>query len=171
LLQLFFGLAKGFGTLTDIIATIAMCVVLASVRGHIAKTNSLIKTLIGFVIHRGVLVTLIQALLLIMFFTEQTRLYWLAVHVNVTKLYANTFFAMLNGRERMNQKNTDVSVSFSNPSGHHVHIEGGSLNVDKSHLGSTRDISPFIHSHETAPKSRYDADSYPMCPIPPVKKD
>ncbi|KAF8530430.1 hypothetical protein BU17DRAFT_60158 [Hysterangium stoloniferum] len=142
--QIFFGLAKGFGALTDIIATIAMCTVLASVRGGISRTNSVINTLIHFVIRRGGLVTLIQTLLLVMFFAEPTRLYWLAFHVNVTKLYANTFFAMLNGRKRMKQKATDATASFNNCSSNpHARIEGGS-NV-------------------------YDADSYGMCPVPPVK--
>ena len=30
--QIFFGLAKGFGALTDVVATIAMCSMLASAR-------------------------------------------------------------------------------------------------------------------------------------------
>ncbi|KAF8530428.1 hypothetical protein BU17DRAFT_79204 [Hysterangium stoloniferum] len=166
LLQIFFGLAKGFGALTDIIATIAMCTVLASVRGGISRTNSLINTLIHFVIRRGGLVTLIQTLLLVMFFAEPTRLYWLAFHVNVTKLYTNTFFAMLNSRERMKQKDTDPTSSFNNCSGNlNAHIEGGSLSV---HPGSVHDSS-FVQNYETAPKSVYDADSYRMCSVPPVK--
>jgi hypothetical protein len=64
-----------------------------------------------FVIHRGALVTFIQVLLLITFYALPTQLTWhvfccifltmaltspsrhfrFAFHVNVTKLYANTF--------------------------------------------------------------------------------
>ncbi|KAF8530442.1 hypothetical protein BU17DRAFT_60168 [Hysterangium stoloniferum] len=146
---IFFGLAKGFGALTDIIATIAICMVLPSVRGGISRTNSVINTLIHFVICRGGLVTLIQTLLLVMFFAEPTRLYWLAFHVNVMKLYANTFFAMLNGCKRMKQKATDATASFNNCSSNpHACIEGGSVSV---HLGSVHD-SPFLQNYERAPK-------------------
>ncbi|KAI0685836.1 hypothetical protein BC835DRAFT_1381958 [Cytidiella melzeri] len=101
--SIFFGLAKGFGAVTDIVATIAMCFMLASARTGMSNTNSIIRTLMQFIMQRGILVTLIQTLLLITFLAAPDRLYWLAFHVNVTKLYANTFFAMLNGRERLNQ--------------------------------------------------------------------
>ncbi|KAF8591016.1 hypothetical protein K439DRAFT_1126615 [Ramaria rubella] len=109
--QIFFGLAKGFGAVTDIGATIAMCTFLASSRTGMNRTNSMIKSLIHFVVNRGALVTLIQTLLLIMFFAVPTRLYWLAFHINVTKLYVNTFFAMLNGRSHLHQKSTMFTSS------------------------------------------------------------
>lgn len=99
--NIFFGLAKGFGALTDIVATIAMCIMLASSKTGMSNTNSLINRLMQYIMHRGVLVTLIQTLLLITFHAAPTRLYWLAFHVNVTKLYANTFFSMLNGRQSL----------------------------------------------------------------------
>ncbi|KAH0580506.1 hypothetical protein H2248_002001 [Termitomyces sp. 'cryptogamus'] len=101
---IFFGVAKGFGTLTDILATIAMCLYLTSSRTGIAEMNTLVNRVITFVIHRGVLVTLIQALLLVTFYAAPDNLYWFAFHVNVTKLYANTFFAMLNGRQHFKDR-------------------------------------------------------------------
>ncbi|KAG6826839.1 hypothetical protein H0H92_014192 [Tricholoma furcatifolium] len=72
---IFFGVAKGFGAMTDILATIAMCLYLSSSRTGIAQTNSLLNYIMGFVIHRGVLVTLIQTLLLITFYAIPGRLY------------------------------------------------------------------------------------------------
>ncbi|KAJ3558699.1 hypothetical protein NM688_g760 [Phlebia brevispora] len=109
--SIFFGLAKGFGAVTDILATVAMCTLLASARTGMSGTNSVIKSLIQYIVHRGVLVTLIQTLLLITFHAAPTHLYWLAFHVNVTKLYANTFFAMLNGREQL-QRTTHNALSW-----------------------------------------------------------
>ncbi|KAF8231794.1 hypothetical protein L208DRAFT_1275019, partial [Tricholoma matsutake] len=47
-----FGLAKGFGALTDILATIAMCVYLTSSKTGIAETNTLLNKLIQFVVQR-----------------------------------------------------------------------------------------------------------------------
>ncbi|KAG5721562.1 hypothetical protein E4T56_gene13055 [Termitomyces sp. T112] len=101
---IFFGFAKGFGALADILATIAMCIYLTGSRTGILDTNSLLRRLVGFVIHRGALVTLIQSLLLISFYAAPHNLYWLAFHINVTKLYANTFFAMLNGRNHYKER-------------------------------------------------------------------
>ncbi|EKM50731.1 uncharacterized protein PHACADRAFT_104105, partial [Phanerochaete carnosa HHB-10118-sp] len=89
--SIFFGLAKGFGALTDVVATVAMCFMLASSRTGMSGTNSIIDMLMHYIMHRGVLVTLIQTLLLITFHAAPDHLYWLAFHVNVTKLYANTF--------------------------------------------------------------------------------
>lgn len=108
-----FGLAKGFGALTDILATIAMCVYLTSSKTGIAETNTLLNKLIQFVVQRGALVTLVQTLLVITFYAAPNHVYWLAFHINVTKLYANTFFAMLNGRHHLKEQLTHSKWSHS----------------------------------------------------------
>ncbi|KAJ7590449.1 hypothetical protein C8J56DRAFT_1140467 [Mycena floridula] len=105
----FFGLAKGFGAVTDIMATIAMCRFLTSSKSSVQKTNHMLKSLIQYVVERGVLVTLIQTLLLITFYAFPGRLYWFAFHINVTKLYANTFFAMLNARTHLKERRYSIS--------------------------------------------------------------
>ncbi|KAE9396414.1 hypothetical protein BT96DRAFT_113765 [Gymnopus androsaceus JB14] len=102
--EIFFGLAKGFGALTDILATIAMCTFLSNARTGITQTDGLIKNLIQYVVERGAVVSLIQTLLLITFYVAPSNLYWLAFHINVTKLYANTFFCMLNSRKTLWEK-------------------------------------------------------------------
>ncbi|KAJ3849070.1 hypothetical protein EV368DRAFT_85915 [Lentinula lateritia] len=101
---IFFGLAKGFGAVTDIMATLAMCTFLSNAKTGIRQTDNLIKSLIQYVVERGGVVTLIQTLLLITFYAAPTKLYWLAFHINVTKLYANTFFCMLNARKSLWEK-------------------------------------------------------------------
>jgi hypothetical protein len=80
------------------------------------STSSLLKSLMNLVINRGLLVTAAQIILLITFFASSGHLYWsvsfsippsscllpfhvcqltrphrLAVHINTTKLYVNTF--------------------------------------------------------------------------------
>jgi hypothetical protein len=101
---IFFGLAKGFGAVTDILATTAMCLFLTSSRTGIPETNSLITKLTRFIIHRGALVTLFQTALLVTFYAAPKDIYWAPLHLNVTKLYANTCFAMLNGRQHLKPK-------------------------------------------------------------------
>jgi len=113
---IFAGLAKGFGALTDILATTAMCIFLTSSRTGIPETNALLTKLTRFIIHRGALVTLFQTSLLISFYAAPKNIYWAPIHLNVTKLYANTFFAMLNGREHLKPNvspaSTHMSTSF-----------------------------------------------------------
>ncbi|KAH0580483.1 hypothetical protein H2248_001982 [Termitomyces sp. 'cryptogamus'] len=110
---IFFGIAKGFGTITDVLATIAMCMYLTSARTGILQTKTLLNRVVGFVIHRGALVTLIQTLLLVTFYALPHSLCWFAFHINVTKLYANTFFAMLNGRNHYKQKHSVQSSALT----------------------------------------------------------
>jgi len=114
---IFFGLAKGFGAVTDIIATIAMCRFLTSTQTGIQQTKNMLKTLVQYIVERGVLVTLIQTLLLLTFYALPARLYWFAFHINVTKLYANTFFAMLNARGHLKERQYTMSSSVHSSSG------------------------------------------------------
>jgi len=104
----FFSTSKGFAFITDALATVAMCLFLASSKSGLPETNSLLKTLMRFVIQRGALVTVTQLLFLVMFLTRPDHLYWLPFHVNTTKLYANTFFAMLNARDHLKMKHSVV---------------------------------------------------------------
>jgi len=92
------GINKAFGAAADVVATIAMCMFLKSADTGIRRTSSLLRSLMHLVINRGLLVTFAQILMLIVFFTSTHHLYWVAVHINTTKLYVNTFFAMLNAR-------------------------------------------------------------------------
>ncbi|TFK98986.1 hypothetical protein BDV98DRAFT_572058 [Pterulicium gracile] len=95
------GLSKAAASLADVIATAALCFYLASSQTGFKNTDTMIKRLMGYIIQRGLLVTVVQILFMILFFMSKTRLEWLALHVNMTKVYANTFFAMLNAREHV----------------------------------------------------------------------
>jgi len=109
--SIFAGLSKGFGTAADILATTAMCMFLTSSRTGLPETNSLLSKLMRFIIHRGALVTLFQTALLVSFYAWPKNIYWAPFHLNVTKLYANTCFAMLNGRQHLKPKTYDPDSS------------------------------------------------------------
>jgi len=104
------GINKAGSAVADIIATIALCYQLAVSRTGIKQTDSMLNILMQYVVQRGVLITMIQTLILVIFLGTGTHIYWLAFHVNVTRLYANTFFAMLNGRQSLREKR--VSTAF-----------------------------------------------------------
>jgi hypothetical protein len=90
------GLAKAPSALADIITTLSLCYNLGYAKTGVRacviyvlwllpcslskiaypSTDSVLKTLIGFVIQRGVLVALVQTTLLIVFYASSSRLYW-----------------------------------------------------------------------------------------------
>ncbi|KAJ7112115.1 hypothetical protein C8R44DRAFT_798112 [Mycena epipterygia] len=107
------GVAKGFDAVADIIATIAMCIFLNSAKTGVSRTSSLLRSLMHLVINRGLLVTAAQIILLITFFASSGHLYWLAVHINTTKLYVNTFFGMLNARTAVLDRYANGQMSLS----------------------------------------------------------
>ncbi|TFK98975.1 hypothetical protein BDV98DRAFT_191018 [Pterulicium gracile] len=113
--ELAVGISKAAASLADVIATVALCVYLANSRTGFRGTDSMVKRLMGYIIQRGLLVTVVQILFMILFFMSKTRLEWLALHVNMTKVYANTFFAMLNSRE--SAKHGPQTSSMSRSSG------------------------------------------------------
>ncbi|KAJ8519194.1 hypothetical protein ONZ45_g3844 [Pleurotus djamor] len=158
--ELFFGLAKGFGALTDIVATIAMCKLLSEANTGIRQTHGLLKSLIHFVVQRGVLVTLIQTLLLITFFTIPSNLTWLAFHVNVTKLYANTFFAMLNAREHLKARHAVTSTSSTA-------VLGSRFSSKQANVQAPKDVE--AHAHDQG-LDFSDGKAYVMNAMPTVTK-
>ncbi|TFK35301.1 hypothetical protein BDQ12DRAFT_737610 [Crucibulum laeve] len=109
--NIFAGLTKSCAAVADILATAALCFHLGSSRNGIKATDNMLKYLIQLVIQRGLLVAIIQTVVVVLFFGTESRLYWIAVHVNVTRLYANTFFAMLNGRNHLKKRNTFVTMN------------------------------------------------------------
>lgn len=135
--SLFFGLAKGGAALTDILATAAMCALLAGARTGMRGTNAVIATLVQYVIRRGVLVALVQTLLLVTFFAAPSRLYWLVFHVNVTKLYATTFFSMLNAREGLHAQRREAYMSYAADS-RATHEGGGTTGKSRAFFSGTR---------------------------------
>lgn len=114
--SVFVGIAKGAAAVADIIATAGLCFYISKGNSAFKKTNSMIKRLIGYILQRGILVTLIQIMFLIIFFTTSTKFAWLALHVNVTRIYSNTFFAMLNGRASLKTEKSFNVASSSNKS-------------------------------------------------------
>ncbi|KAJ7747623.1 hypothetical protein DFH07DRAFT_575533 [Mycena maculata] len=117
--SVFVGIAKGAAAVADIIATGALCLFIKAAHAStgFSKTNSMLKRLIGYILQRGILVTLIQVAFLVIFFTTSTKFAWLALHVNVTRIYANTFFAMLNGRASLKETTYNFNTISGGKSG------------------------------------------------------
>ncbi|KAJ7703417.1 hypothetical protein B0H16DRAFT_1638773 [Mycena metata] len=106
----FAGINKGSGAAADIVATIAMCAFLSAADTGLKGTSNMLKTIMHLFVNRGILVTIAQVGLLIVFFATSNHLYWIAFHINGTKLYVNTFLAMLNARNSVKFAGREVSL-------------------------------------------------------------
>ncbi|KAH7903504.1 hypothetical protein BJ138DRAFT_1131340 [Hygrophoropsis aurantiaca] len=96
---------KGLATVTDIVATIAMCYFLSSARSGVKRTNSIIKSLMFWAIHRGILLTAWQSADLFLYVAAPSKDYWVPFHMNLSKIYVNTMLAMLNARSTLRKQN------------------------------------------------------------------
>ncbi|KAJ7837827.1 hypothetical protein B0H14DRAFT_3459962 [Mycena olivaceomarginata] len=77
----------------------------------IASTSNLLDALSTLFMNRGAAVTLLQIFTFIMFFAFENPQYWLAPHLLLTKMYVNTFFAILNSRQYLREKHLGTFVS------------------------------------------------------------
>ncbi|TDL15239.1 hypothetical protein BD410DRAFT_845367 [Rickenella mellea] len=84
-------LEGGFAAVSDIIATVAMVVIL----------NSVLRTLLIYTFNRGIVVTAAQVSMVVLYLCGPQKFYWNPVHMCLTKLYVNTLLAMLNARAQL----------------------------------------------------------------------
>jgi len=75
-------------------------------------TKRVVRFLVYFCFQRGALVTVVQALLLVVNWVFNQEMYWLTPHLLVTRFYVNTFFAMLNSRKYLRNKHLATHMHF-----------------------------------------------------------
>ncbi|KIJ59487.1 hypothetical protein HYDPIDRAFT_33174 [Hydnomerulius pinastri MD-312] len=91
----------------DAVAAGAMCFYLTVSRTNVARTNSVISSLILYVVNRGILLAVVQGANLILYIYSPSKDYWIPVHMLVGKIYTNTLLAMLNARSTLRDKMND----------------------------------------------------------------
>ncbi|GBE79004.1 hypothetical protein SCP_0202010 [Sparassis crispa] len=98
------GLDQGAAALCDIIVTVSFTWGLLSERMHGAKqTRSVIERLISYTVTRGILTTIIQVLMVVVFCSLPTKDVWMLAHLILSKVYINTMLAILNGRRDLRE--------------------------------------------------------------------
>ncbi|KAH7913167.1 hypothetical protein BJ138DRAFT_1111709 [Hygrophoropsis aurantiaca] len=99
-MQITFSMAESFAIISDILATVSLCYILASARGSIRRSKSALRSLFFFILNRGILVTIIQIATMVAYLGKRGYLYWMPFQICKSKLYTNTLLAMLNSRGR-----------------------------------------------------------------------
>ncbi|TDL20029.1 hypothetical protein BD410DRAFT_899817, partial [Rickenella mellea] len=88
-------------TVGDILATIAMCTKFVRSTKNSSRLDSVIKTLFLYALNRGVIVMSAQILIVIVYVSWASDLYWVVIHMSLGKVYVITLLSMLNARAKL----------------------------------------------------------------------
>ncbi|KAF7300785.1 hypothetical protein MKEN_01303800 [Mycena kentingensis (nom. inval.)] len=109
-------------TTIDIILSAAMCFYLRKSKGNERALNSRISTLMQYTLSCGVFTSACSVACLFSFVLMPNNLIFLSLTFILTRLYVNSFMAMLNARARQRTSTTTLSISGvgSSPSHHQL---------------------------------------------------
>ncbi|KAF7375368.1 hypothetical protein MSAN_00424300 [Mycena sanguinolenta] len=97
-------------TSIDIIISMAMCYYLWRSKGPESRLNSRISTLMQYTLSSGVFTSACSCSCLLTFIFRPNSLAFLALSYILTRLYMNSFMAMMNARQRVHRHNDSTFV-------------------------------------------------------------
>jgi len=101
-------LALAYGTATDFLIASTMCFYLAKGISGFARTDTMIKKIMLFLVGSGMLTSATSVTVLICFVAMPNNLVFVAVEFMLPKLYTNCFLTMLNSRHRIRDESKGV---------------------------------------------------------------
>jgi len=101
-------------SVVDFFIAASLCFTLARLRTGFEKTDSMLKSLMLYVINTGVLTSLCSLTALSLYAAYPHNFIFLAIEFPMTKLYVNAFVAMFNARRRLHAV-MDKTANSSNP--------------------------------------------------------
>jgi len=104
-------LAFGSAVVADAIIASALCIVLAKSRTGFRRTDSLVNILLVYTINTGLLTGIVAMLCFILYAVMPDTYIFLAIYLNLSKLYLNALLATLNARSNLqDQMNGAIST-------------------------------------------------------------
>ncbi|EMD40123.1 hypothetical protein CERSUDRAFT_81422 [Gelatoporia subvermispora B] len=103
----------GAAAAADVLIAAAMCWSLYKKRTGIARTDSVVTTLMIYSINTGLLTSILALVSVITFATMPVNFVWLSFFWIMGKCYVNSFLALLNSRENLREKASRVAVGMS----------------------------------------------------------
>ncbi|KAK7052511.1 hypothetical protein R3P38DRAFT_2860734 [Favolaschia claudopus] len=92
------------GTSADLSVALALCYLLARSRTGFQRTDSLIRVLMMYTVNTGMLVALDATAGLVTFILMKKNFIFLAFYLLLSKLYLNSYLAILNARQGLREK-------------------------------------------------------------------
>ncbi|KAF9481264.1 hypothetical protein BDN70DRAFT_876585 [Pholiota conissans] len=141
------GIDQLFVLLCDLTATIALSWNLAQAerKSRVKKTVTMLQKLVAFIVARGLLVTVITFIFAIMYIAHPANLYWMPLHLMLSKLYVITMIAILNSRNWIRNSADDATVSsmFANSIGSTAAVRSGTIDPHTVVVSKSSDSGPF----------------------------
>lgn len=106
-------LSFAFGTAADFTIALTICYLLHSAKTGFSRTDTIVTTLITYVVTSGLLVAFVTTTSIILGTLFPGTLLGYSLYMQEGKLFLNAFLASLNARERLREKDADTSVSLS----------------------------------------------------------
>ncbi|KDR69463.1 hypothetical protein GALMADRAFT_272038 [Galerina marginata CBS 339.88] len=105
-----------FGTTTtmDFLIAASMCYYLNKSRSGFTKTNYLVLNIMRYVLISGALTSITSLFSILTFAAMPNNLVFLGVTFVITKLYINSYVAMLNARNSIREDSSSISVDIAN---------------------------------------------------------
>ncbi|KAJ7635714.1 hypothetical protein DFH06DRAFT_1302938 [Mycena polygramma] len=143
----------------DIVISVAMCHYLRKSKGRESRLNSRISTLMQWTLSSGIFTSACSVSALFSFITMPNNLVFLALSYLLTRLYVNSFMAMMNARQR-EHRHDDSTFSRPSvaPSNQYANQYGPGAGVGPQRMmggRSARDLEAQPHS----PTDKYEWDA------------
>ncbi|KAJ6623272.1 hypothetical protein B0H10DRAFT_2213659 [Mycena sp. CBHHK59/15] len=143
-------------TAIDVVISITMCFYLRKSKGSGSLMNSRISTLMQYTLSCGVFTSACSLACLFTFILMPNNLIFLALTYILTRLYVNSFIAMMNARQRI-PPNNDTSLALSN------HISSAAFTFGSPQSAIDHESPPQLQAR--LPKA-YEWIDMPRPPIP-----
>ncbi|KAJ7086872.1 hypothetical protein B0H15DRAFT_344939 [Mycena belliarum] len=143
------------GTAIDILLSGAMCFYLRKSKGAGMRLNSRISTLIQYTLSTGVFTSAMSLACFFTFILMPHNLVFLSITYLLTRLYVNSFMAMLNARQRGPRTGTDsdaYALSRSHPTSG-VRVSTVAFTHGSAPLAQPRDVERVRPPLSTAPNA------------------
>ncbi|KAH7921895.1 hypothetical protein BV22DRAFT_697313 [Leucogyrophana mollusca] len=142
---LYINFAAGFSG--DLFVAIVLCWYLYRSKTGFQRTDTLVKTLVSYIITTGLLTAVDASLGMIFYIVMPNNFIFIAFYFNLAKMYINSYLALLNAREGLREKSEGV-VSI-----HLSRLSERPFDTDFSTTGHSRSIpqSPSDKVRASAP--------------------
>jgi len=103
----------------DLYLSAVLCYYLFRSRTGFQTTDTLVNTIIAYIITTGLLTSIDAVLGTAFYAVMPTNYIFMGFYFNLAKLYTNSYLALLNARQRLRKYDRPVSIQLSGLSGDH----------------------------------------------------
>ncbi|KAJ7618242.1 hypothetical protein DFH06DRAFT_1306629 [Mycena polygramma] len=143
----------------DIVISVAMCYYLRKSKGRESRLNSRISTLMQWTLSSGIFTSACSVSALFSFITMPNNLVFLALSYLLTRLYVNSFMAMMNARQREHRHDDSTFSRSVAPSTQYANQYGVGAGVGPRRMMSGRSARD-LEAQPPSPTDKYEWDAH-----------